>query len=332
MESNKNILEELILDESFQNYVIHHKEEGKWQHWLEQHPSNKQDFEEAVVLVKRLKFQTTEISDLEINKEIDRFNHRIVEESNTIPMWKRFMRIAAVIVLAVAVTFVCYDYFSIPTSKVPVAQSKMIEKKTPIGAKSQIKLPDGTLVKLNSGSMIKYPSIFDGDLRSVELNGEAYFEVVKIKSKPFVVNTANMKTTVLGTSFSIKSYDERETNISLLEGSVLVNAYGEEKILKPGQKLSLIKNTIEIEDYDFNEDFGWKEGILYFNDASAKEVFDKLKLWYGAEFSFGSIDLPRLKYSGFYKNQDLETVLNGLGYSLKFDYEINEKNVNIKFN
>ncbi|MEQ6119479.1 FecR domain-containing protein [Reichenbachiella sp. MALMAid0571] len=337
MESNKNILEELILDESFQNYVIHNQEEGKWQHWLEQHPQDQENFKKATAFVNALKFKNQEISQKQINDEIAKFDIRVQKEQGNpsgkvVSLWKRALQLAAIVALLLATTFVLYKFPLYQPEEVPVAQTEIIIKKTALGVKSQIRLPDGTLVKLNSGSEIRYPSRFDGKIRSVELLGEAYFQVVQNKSKPFVVSTSGMKTTVLGTSFVISSFNKGSAEVSLLEGSVLVTSDKEEKILKPGQKLSLNGNSIEISNYDYNEDFGWKEGILYFNDASAEVIFEKLKLWYGVEFSFESIDLPQLKYSGFYKNQDLETVLNGLGYSLKFDFEIKEKMIKIKFN
>lgn len=336
MESNKGILEELILDESFQNYVLHQQYGDKWENWQKGHPENLRDFEEAVDFVKALKFQGRAVSQSEIQNEITRFDQRARQRpgqhsAKIIPLWKQLSKIAAAVLLVAGLSYVFHDVYTTAPRGAKLARVETIVKTAPAGVKSQTKLPDGTLVKLNSGSTIKYPSRFNGNSREVEFEGEAYFEVVSNKSKPFIVNTANMKTTVLGTSFVVNTLDKEKQSVSLLEGSVRVSAKEGQRTIQPGEQFTLHGQTILVQAFDYNEAFAWKEGRLNFKEAGAQEVFDKLRRWYGVEFHFQDNHLPALDYTGFYTKEDLETVLAGLAYSLKFDYEIEGKQINIKF-
>ncbi|MEN6455663.1 MAG: FecR family protein, partial [Prolixibacteraceae bacterium] len=91
----------------------------------------------------------------------------------------------------------------------------------PNGSKTEIQLPDGSVVKLNSGSTLTYPSAFESDNRIVELEGEGFFTVHKDPARPFYVNTTNISFKVLGTVFNVKSYpDENSIETTLLSGSV----------------------------------------------------------------------------------------------------------------
>lgn len=336
MESNKAILEELITDESFQNYVLHQQDGDKWNNWQKNNPESIREFEEASDFVRAIKFEGKTVGPTEIDHEIARFDQKVQQGSEqrsakVVPLWKQLSKIAAAVLLVAGLSYVFYDVYTIAPRGAKLARVETIVKTTPAGVKSQTKLPDGTLVKLNSGSTIKYPSRFNGNSREVEFEGEAYFEVVSNKSKPFIVHTANMKTTVLGTSFVINTLDKEKQSVSLLEGSVEVSAKEGKRTIQPGEQFTLEGQSVRVQAYDYNEAFAWKEGRLNFKEAGAEEIFGKLGRWYGMEFNFQDTNLPTLDYTGFYTGEDLETVLDGLSYSLKFDYEIKGKQVNIKF-
>ncbi len=136
---------------------------------------------------------------------------------------------------------------------------------TPKGGQYRLVLPDGSKVWLNSASSLKYPTVFNGKERIVELIGEGYFEIKENKAKPFIVKADKEEIRVLGTQFNVNAYpDEPSQKTSLLEGSVKIH----DKILKPGQ--AFLNGKIVFT--DLQKDIAWKNGVFNFNDATVEEA------------------------------------------------------------
>ncbi len=150
---------------------------------------------------------------------------------------------------------------------------------TPKGGQYQLTLPDGTKVWLNAASTITYPTSFISNTREVAITGEAYFEVKKDRSKPFMVNTSRGAITVLGTSFNVNDYpDERNMKTSLLEGSIKIGTI----VLKPGQAYQ--DGKIRMTNLD--QDLAWKNGFFNFTDDSLRTVLRQLARWYDIEVHY----------------------------------------------
>jgi transmembrane sensor len=148
-------------------------------------------------------------------------------------------------------------------------------------------LSDGTTVWLNAASSIKYPTVFTGKNREVEITGEAYFEVVHDKAKPFRVVSNGQTVEVLGTHFNINSYDDEQTvKTTLLAGSVRIIANSNLKILKPGQQSTVQGNTINLSDVDVDEVVAWKEGYFEFADTDIQSVMRQISRWYDVDIQF----------------------------------------------
>lgn len=165
---------------------------------------------------------------------------------------------------------------------------------TPIGGQYRINLPDGSSVWLNASSSLRYPVSFSAKERKVELTGEAYFEIAKDKSKPFLVVNKNQTVEVLGTHFNINGYeDELDTKTTLLEGSVKIFAgvNKSEAILKPGQQAQVQGYTIKIKDVDAANAAAWKDGFFVFNDENISSAMRKIARWYDLDVVYkGKID------------------------------------------
>jgi transmembrane sensor len=158
---------------------------------------------------------------------------------------------------------------------------------TPKAGKYQLQLPDGTKVWLNADTKLHYPVAFKGKERTVELNGEAYFEVAKDKSKPFSVFSNGQKVTVLGTHFNINSYkDEGHIRTTLVEGSVQVSFGNAKEILKPGQQSSLRNGEIKVSKADIHLAIAWKDGQLAFLRTDLKSVLRQIARWYDIEVEY----------------------------------------------
>ena len=199
---------------------------------------------------------------------------------------------------------------------------------TPKGGQYQIILPDGTKVWLNAASALKYPEVFVGNERNVELTGEAYFEVAKNKAKPFHVKSHGQDVEVLGTHFNINSYmDDRTIKTTLLEGMVRVSNGKSAKILKPGEQA--IANvagdgTIRLaSDVDTDDETAWKNGLFQFNNAGLKTILNQLERWYDINIDYSSV--PDKKYNGMVpRKAKLSEVLKMLEKTGNIRFEIVE--------
>ena len=172
----------------------------------------------------------------------------------------------------------------------------------PYGGTYTVELCDGTKVYLNSGTTLEFPSRFDRKVRSVILKGEAYFDVARNVSKPFVVEVDEMKVKVLGTSFNVKSYvDEPGVYTTLVEGSVAILRDGQpEKKIKPGEQAYYNKGvgTLSIAEVDVNEFTSWKDGLFYFKDIALEEILRIVSRWYDLEVFYMNQGAKSVIYSG----------------------------------
>ncbi|ATP57208.1 anti-sigma factor [Pedobacter ginsengisoli] len=153
------------------------------------------------------------------------------------------------------------------------------------GQQYQVILPDGSKIWLNAASSFTFPATFVSlKQRKVELTGEAYFEVAKDKSHPFIVKTDKQEVEVLGTHFNVNSYsDEEAIKTTLLEGSVKVSNSNEQKILRPGQESLLAKSSLVIRNADTQEAVAWKNGDFIFNNEDFGSILRQVARWYNVE-------------------------------------------------
>ena len=155
---------------------------------------------------------------------------------------------------------------------------------TPKGGQFKITLPDNSVVWLNAASSIRFPTVFTGNERSVEVTGEAYFEVNHDAAKPFKVKLyGNTEVKVLGTHFNVNAYqDEESIQTSLLEGKVEVTQGMEKVTLRPGQQAKGIivrdLNTMEK-----TQVIAWKNGVFHFEQKDLAEVMRQLSRWYNVD-------------------------------------------------
>ncbi len=219
--------------------------------------------------------------------------------------------------------------------QIPIISS--IEKSTESGQKLSFHLEDGTSVTLNAGSKLSYPANFDEDNRTVELQGEAFFEVRKDASRPFRVITKNVITTALGTSFNINT--KKNIEIALVTGMVSVESLSEEDsmqsvILNPGElaTISSNSNVIQKSVFDFRKYISWKDGLIFFKEADYLEIKDYLENWYGVNIYSNKIPETQWKFSGKFEDESLENILSALQFGHNFEYKIEGKKIQLIFN
>lgn len=180
------------------------------------------------------------------------------------------------------------------------AQNSPIYNKVeiPCGGEYALVLNDGTKVRLNSISSLRFPVVFGAGSREVELTGEAYFEVAK-SGQPFIVHTKGMKIEVLGTTFNISAYPGEEYQATLISGSVKVNSErGESLILKPSQQASLSPESgnMKVRTVDVAFYTSWVKGKIYFKDQRLEDIMKTLSRWYDIDVKYANEEVKNARF------------------------------------
>ena len=189
---------------------------------------------------------------------------------------------------------------------------------TPRGGQYNLLLPDGSRVWLNAVSSIRFPTDFIGKERTVEITGEAYFEIAKDRSHPFrvIVNPGSvnrgLELTVLGTHFNVNAYsDEPTIKTTLLEGSVRVMKGASSAIIKPGQQTQVDGNgeIKVIQEANVAEAVAWKDGRFEFNDTHLTAIMRQLMRWYNVDVEYHGNIPDRYFTADISRNKTLSGIL-----------------------
>ena len=242
-------------------------------------------------------------------------------------------RYAAVVAIIIAVG--CISYWQ---GEVNVKDTFAdISVEAPLGSKSKLYLPDGTLVWLNAGSRMTYSQGFGVDNRKVELEGEGYFEVKRNEKIPFFVKTKDLQLQVLGTKFNFRDYPEdHEVVVSLLEGKVgLNNLLREEKeaVLSPDERAVLNKanGLLTVESVTASNASQWTDGYLFFDEELLPDIAKELERSYNVKIHIANDSLKTFRFYGNFvrREQNIQEVLEALASTEKMQYKIEERNITI---
>lgn len=197
----------------------------------------------------------------------------------------------------------------------------------PYGKSISVSLEDGSVIRLNSGSELTYPSSFGGMYdRKVHLNGEAFFEIKKNPIKPFIVQTDDMYTQVFGTIFNISAYKEdHKAEVVLIEGSVGV---GDEKSfnkeiltkLKPSQKVTNSKNSFVIVDVDVAPYISWVNGVFSFENEQMSDIIKKLERQFNVQIINENEMLGERRFTGMFDKDGVDFILKTIQVHTDFSY------------
>jgi len=229
--------------------------------------------------------------------------------------------------------------------------------KTPSRTKSKIYLSDGSVVTLNSETVLRYPASFSGPTREVYLNGEAFFNVTKDRTHPFIVHAGKMNIKVLGTSFNVKSYaNDKNMETTLIRGAIevtLSDRPSDRIILKPNEKLVLNNKTFNrpqanltaAEENTTNYaltnlthlrsndttivETSWVNNELVFKDEAFSDLANQMERWYGIKIKFKNSDTKAYHFTGVFVKENIVEALNALKMIEPFNYKYNNETVSI---
>jgi len=199
---------------------------------------------------------------------------------------------------------------------------------TPPGGQYRISLPDGTNVWVNAASSIR----FTGAKRTVELNGEAYFEVAKNPDMPFVVQSGKQELAVLGTRFNVSAYPEdKKVVTTLVEGSVKITPEPgrEPRMLVPGQQsvLNLNGGDFSVRKVDVNYYTSWKDGLFVFNRLPVQAILPQIERWYNVQFKCPASMGRVLMWGTVSRNVMLSEILEVLTLNTDLKFSLQGKTV-----
>ncbi|MBC9930007.1 FecR family protein [Chitinophaga qingshengii] len=160
--------------------------------------------------------------------------------------------------------------------------------RTAVGGQFKLILPDGTHLWINAGSTVRYPAVFSGNERQIEVTGEVYMEVQPDK-RPFSVSTPHETVQVLGTAFNISAYNEEPyTLTTLVSGKIsVVNSNNTTVTLRPGQQATVSHQpatNIPVKEADIEQVIAWKNGYFNFENERLSAIFRLLSRWYNVQF------------------------------------------------
>lgn len=262
--------------------------------------------------------------------EIDNEPVRVVELNGPKKktLWPRTIAAAAAILALITAGF----YFLKPKGIAETTNGVILTQlKTNSGATATVRLPDGTSVTLNAATVLKYPKAFAGNTREVYLSGEAFFDVAKDHSHPFIVHTNRSDIRVLGTAFNIKSYDNDSLfEATLFRGSIQAsvrNQPGNNILLKPSDKLVIgdagyfLSKETHLESDTTNIETAWMHNKVIFKDQPFGLLANSLSRKYGVNIIFKNNDLKPVKLTGEFDKENISQVLASLKVVAKFKYK-----------
>ena len=279
-----------------------------------------------------------------------------ITKNQNMSLYYTIRRIAAVFVISFSLG-VCFHYFWIDNRS---AEPSFVEYIVPLGSKSEIILPDGSVVWLNAGSNLRYPVDYGKTTRDLHLTGEGYFKVAKQADIPFTVYTPLMKVKALGTEFNVKAYPEEATATTMLvagevvveKGETETNVFSHPVILKPGQMFSVGTQTDYVNEEDvnirqnqpdfqaeinmvrqlaptvFKAEITWKEKNWRIESEELQSLSVKLERRYDVHIQVDD-QLKNYRFTGTIMDESLEQVLYAMQFTAPILFRIDGKNVYI---
>lgn len=353
---------------------IEPEESAKVDEYLRQHPELRQKASTLKEIWNSKANHASSYKETAFNKHMQRLSNHFSEpvlqyeaeptdEAELIEKKERkpFIQRRLVWITGIAASFliIFFAFFYSPLKNDNSSHKAQNTVSTKRGSKSKIQLPDGTQVWLNADSKITYNENFQGKLREVQLTGEAFFDVVRDETRPFIIHTNVLDVKVLGTAFNVRSYaDEKNTETSLIRGSVEITLHSspdKKFTLKPNDKLVVNNNeakgktekavlgklpvkenllTLGRINYQKSDSSAletlWIKNKLAFDKESLEEIALKIERWYDVKVKIADDRIKKTEFSAVFDDESLQQVMEALHITGDFHYVINKKEVTIR--
>lgn len=223
----------------------------------------------------------------------------------------RWLSVAASLILIAMISFFLIRENEVETFAI------LSQTKTEAGQQKELTLPDGSLVRMNASTTIRFPENFAADKREVYLEGEAYFEVVSDKKRPLIIHGTEANIKVLGTAFNVNAYPGKGMEVAVRTGKVNMVSHsgnGTDVLMVPMMKKGISNKVAGIWQVEAagEQDFDWLDGKLIFDEKPLGEVVQELSRWYGVEVVLEDEKLAACRISSTFYRNSIEEVLETL--------------------
>lgn len=285
------------------------------------------------------------------DKQTKKTDHSAAAEQGLVKIWSKveenepkssplyaIFKYAAAIVVIISAALAWYTYHKVQEpEKVAITY---LTKTTFKGEKVKLVLPDSSIVYLSAGSKLIWPSRFiKGRLRNIRLEGEAFFEVKRDTTSPFIVHSGQMQTQVLGTSFNIYAYPQDHTfSVAVRTGKVSVSANSQGKmkqlsLLTPGMKLFyyLNKQNYSLGSEPITDINSWIKNNFVFKDASLPNILRSLERYYNVNIELQGNQLSKCRFNATFSNKSINDVMEEIhimsGKHINYKIDTNTKTI-----
>ncbi|MDR1556543.1 MAG: FecR domain-containing protein [Tannerellaceae bacterium] len=306
--------------------------EARWQAYIADNPSAREELEAAIRKFSGLRLTSTVLSDSESAGLRQRIHTSVARQAKKQRIRRLIQYAAAACLIAAFAGTLHYNYTRKEKENVVQEMNDLV---IPSGKRSQLELSDGTKVWLNSGSVLKFPTTFQGKTRNVYLVGEMYAEVAKDPDKPFLVHTPDFQVKVYGTRLNISAYhDNRSQSVVLVEGSVGVKTETEkETLLAPNDMLVRHNKHWDKKEVDVREYVSWKDGYMLLNHTPIDRVLQRMERYYNLSFTIQDTTetVSRTCTGKIYLSENPEDVLAAISLLYSIRYTRNENMISIHY-
>ncbi len=303
--------------------------ESFWTNWVRENPSRQKAVHDARLLVllmhsRRFRLGDQRREDLWGRIKSGALSKTVIKPAGRSVRWYKY---AAVLAMVACCSYMAYRFY---------ASDSLLVLRNEKGRKSAAYLPDGTKVWLNSESTLTYPKTFDhASQRTVFLEGEAFFDVVKNTEKPFIVSTPDLQVKVLGTMFNVRSYSNSgTTETTLVEGKVTIAVNGgespvelvpDQQAVYSNQSRKLSVGNVKVDDVT-----SWKEGRLIIFNMPFYELMQELERWYDVKIVLKDEKSLACRFSTTIENGPITRILDMLKTTSGATYTILDKTITIE--
>lgn len=307
---------------AYLNGELSGKEADEITTWFSQSDESKKELEHLQIIWS-LAGRLDQMEKIDRQKAKRIINSRVEPSMSQLKVYLHYFQRAAAILILPALLLSAWLLF-FHTEKEGSAEQEFVAA---YGTRSEIRLPDGSKVWLNSGSTLKYGQDFNRNSRTVFLTGEAFFDVEADKSKPFDVVTGEFTVRAVGTEFNVFSYAGNEFETSLEEGSVQLFQSGNTDHapllkMRPGQRVLYDQGKLTLSEVDVSQFSAWREGKLVFKNMPMNEVLMKLERWFNVDIELEDPELLKYRFTATFENETILQALEMLSFSSPIAYKI----------
>ncbi len=245
-----------------------------------------------------------------------------------------WLRIVGTTLFSALIAALVIYFVHFPDRNKPEESVEWLCESTRLGEKKEVKLPDGSIVWLNGGSDIIYPSSFTGDIRKVFVRGEVYADIAKDSLHLFVMEAGSLSVKVFGTRFNLRSYVDGDiSEVFLDEGSIsaYINGYNAEIRMKPGELIRYCHDSSSLEKYTYDSGkyATWiSDNSLIILNMRLEDIVADLERRFDVDISILNESLKNIRYyASFINNENLKQILSGLNNDGRMHFRGDDKTI-----